>query len=70
MTTTPPGWYDDAHGAMRWWDGAAWTEHVATPDVDESDAQQTAVIASVGAGATSSADTVPLHSGASPVEQV
>lgn len=30
--TTPPGWYDDGHGAMRWWDGAQWTEHVATPE--------------------------------------
>ena len=34
MTTTPPGWYDDGHGALRWWDGAQWTEHVATPDPD------------------------------------
>lgn len=25
MTTTPPGWYDDGHGALRWWDGAQWT---------------------------------------------
>ncbi|MFE7846586.1 DUF2510 domain-containing protein [Microbacterium sp. NPDC057407] len=32
MATTPPGWYDDGHGAMRWWDGTSWTEHVATPD--------------------------------------
>lgn len=30
MTTTPPGWYDDGHGARRWWDGAQWTEHVAS----------------------------------------
>ncbi|NYE19248.1 DUF2510 domain-containing protein [Microbacterium immunditiarum] len=27
MATTPPGWYDDGHGALRWWDGARWTEH-------------------------------------------
>ena len=26
---TPPGWYADPQGAMRWWDGAAWTVHVA-----------------------------------------
>lgn len=26
--TTPPGWYDDGHGALRWWDGGGWTEHV------------------------------------------
>lgn len=32
MTSTPPGWYDDGRGALRWWDGAQWTEHVATPD--------------------------------------
>ena len=29
MTTVPPGWYDDGHGGMRWWDGTQWTEHVA-----------------------------------------
>lgn len=28
MTSTPPGWYDDGHGARRWWDGVRWTEHV------------------------------------------
>jgi hypothetical protein len=27
--STPPGWYDDGAGARRWWDGAAWTSHVA-----------------------------------------
>ena len=32
MGTTPPGWYDDGRGALRWWDGAQWTEHVQTPD--------------------------------------
>lgn len=32
MTTTPPGWYDDGHGATRWWDGTRWTEHVAGTD--------------------------------------
>lgn len=36
MTTTPPGWYDDGHGAMRWWDGSQWTEHVAEPDAEPS----------------------------------
>ncbi|MEG8036898.1 DUF2510 domain-containing protein [Sphingomonas sp. LR61] len=24
----PPGWYGDAQGANRWWDGLQWTEHV------------------------------------------
>jgi len=32
MTNMAPGWYDDGHGALRWWDGARWTEHVAAPD--------------------------------------
>ena len=27
MSSTPPGWYDDGHGAQRWWDGTQWTEH-------------------------------------------
>lgn len=28
---TPAGWYDDGSGHQRWWDGIAWTEHLA-PD--------------------------------------
>jgi hypothetical protein len=23
------GWYADQHGQLRWWDGQAWTQHVA-----------------------------------------
>lgn len=26
-----PGWYPDASGNQRWWDGRGWTEHVAAP---------------------------------------
>lgn len=26
--TTPPGWYDDGTGGLRWWDGTRWTDHV------------------------------------------
>ncbi|MBW9111268.1 DUF2510 domain-containing protein [Microbacterium trichothecenolyticum] len=50
MTTTPPGWYDDGHGAMRWWDGAQWTEHVAQPDAETSPAPTEAEILAGGLG--------------------
>jgi len=30
-TTASPGWYVDARGATRWWDGVAWTPSVAHP---------------------------------------
>ncbi|WP_194398827.1 DUF2510 domain-containing protein [Microbacterium ureisolvens] len=42
--TTPPGWYDDGHGALRWWDGTQWTEHVAQPDPEPSPAPTEAEI--------------------------
>ncbi|WP_441249042.1 phospholipid scramblase-related protein [Kitasatospora sp. McL0602] len=31
--TAAPGWYQDpfGHPAVRWWDGAAWTEHTRQP---------------------------------------
>lgn len=28
---TPPGWYPDSHGALRWWDGHRWTSHAQPP---------------------------------------
>lgn len=31
MTTVAPGWYPDPQGVTRWWDGQAWTQHVAPP---------------------------------------
>ena len=30
MPATPPGWYPDPSGQMRWWDGYRWT-HVSGP---------------------------------------
>jgi uncharacterized RDD family membrane protein YckC len=32
-TRPPPGWYPDPSGqpALRWWDGTAWTAHLAQP---------------------------------------
>ncbi|WP_019179522.1 DUF2510 domain-containing protein [Microbacterium yannicii] len=50
MTTTPPGWYDDGHGAMRWWDGSQWTEHVAAPDAETTDAPSEAEIVAASEG--------------------
>jgi hypothetical protein len=29
MSGIAAGWYDDGHGAIRYWNGDAWTEHVA-----------------------------------------
>jgi hypothetical protein len=26
-TSPPPGFYQDAKGATRWWDGQSWTDH-------------------------------------------
>jgi hypothetical protein len=28
MSSQPPGWYPDAQGQQRYWDGNQWTEHV------------------------------------------
>lgn len=42
MTTTSPGWYDDGTGAMRWWDGATWTENVAERPAERPFEQPTA----------------------------
>jgi hypothetical protein len=57
MKTTPPGWYDDGHGALRWWDGAQWTEHVAQPDAEVTDAPTEAEI--VAASQAEAATGVP-----------
>jgi hypothetical protein len=54
MTTMPPGWYDDGHGALRWWDGAQWTEHVAEPDPEPAD------LGGAGTGAAGDGETAVL----------
>jgi uncharacterized protein YxjI len=37
--TTPPDWHPDPNGRadLRYWDGAAWTEHVSTGGVQSTD---------------------------------
>lgn len=57
MATTAPGWYDDGRGALRWWDGAQWTEHVQTPD-PEPDASQTPAAASGRSAQDDAMDTL------------
>jgi hypothetical protein len=76
MATTPPGWYDDGHGALRWWDGAQWTEHThvadAAPAVDAvvSDAVVSdgfvADAAALGAVVPDAAAPAPVSAAASP----
>ncbi|MFT5026981.1 MAG: hypothetical protein ACI9CV_001744, partial [Ilumatobacter sp.] len=36
--TTPPDWHPDPNGRadLRYWDGAAWTEHVSTGGVQST----------------------------------
>ena len=43
MTTVPPGWYDDGHGGMRWWDGTRWTEQADQPGTPNEEAAVAAV---------------------------
>lgn len=45
QSSVAPGWYPDGNGATRWWDGSAWTEHVApaqAPAAQPAVAQQQA----------------------------
>jgi hypothetical protein len=58
MSTAPAGWYTDPSGQeqQRWWDGAAWTEHVQPAAVPV--AEPVGVGAAVGAGGPSAAASV------------
>lgn len=37
---TPPGWYPDANGTTRYWDGDAWTGHTAPAQKQQQYQQQ------------------------------
>ena len=47
MSNTPAGWYPQADGRQRYWDGTQWTEHFAP-----GTANQTAGAAPAAAAAT------------------
>ncbi len=66
MTTTPPGWYDDGHGAMRWWDGSQWTEHVAQPDAEPAEAGAAPTEAEIVAAQEAGAVPGPLAADVDP----
>jgi len=55
MTEVPAGWYDDGHGAWRYWDGAQWTEYTAPGASSAGDASSSVgdVSSSVGAAQSS-----------------
>lgn len=58
MTAKPPGWYDDGNGALRWWDGSAWSEHAA-PLAPASDDDGDMAVATVATGPTVVLSPVP-----------
>jgi Protein of unknown function (DUF2510) len=60
MATRPPGWYDDERGALCWWDGTQWTEHVQTPDAEPAPADPLDAPGAEG-GATREAAPVPAE---------
>ena len=64
--TTSPGWYDDGHGAIRWWDGNGWTKHVAAPAAAPAVGQPAAAPA---VGQPPVAQPVGQPAAAQPVEQ-
>lgn len=43
----PSGWYPDAQGTMRWWDGHQWTDHVRDHTPAEAEAAGTTVMSEV-----------------------
>ena len=58
-----PGWYDDGTGQTRWWDGAAWTQHVA-PEAAAEPAAASVAEPAAAAPAAAAGPAEPLRPGA------
>ena len=61
MSNTPAGWYPQADGRQRYWDGETWTEHFApgTPEEAVATAGVTAFAAAEPAGSDTQAVARP-----------
>lgn len=60
--TAPAGWYDDGSGAMRYWDGSAWTEHTAPKPATASAAPDEAASAPAsGSGPATAPPFAPIE---------
>lgn len=59
-----PGWYDDGTGQTRWWDGAAWTQHVAPLPEPAAEPVAAEPAPSAAAQSAAAAPAEPLRPGA------
>ena len=50
MSAHPPGWYPDAQGVTRYWDGNQWTEHTQPQQPQPPQAPYPAAPAAAGPG--------------------
>ncbi|MCI2956270.1 DUF2510 domain-containing protein [Agromyces atrinae] len=70
MSGIAAGWYDDGHGAVRYWNGDAWTEHVAPeqPLAPEVAPDETSV-APTETTVAAETSTTPAESGWAPISE-
>ena len=55
----PQGWYPDPQGTTRWWDGSAWTAHVAPASAPAAPTAPTAPVPAPAAPVAAAAAPVP-----------
>lgn len=73
MTTAPAGWYPQPDGTQRYWDGSAWTDHIAPGAAQAADAVPPVVAAtpvappSVAATPAADAPAVPDSAASAPL---